>query len=153
MSRFDVYLGCQNNTTEHGLGYNVITRLTDHLHGTFHFLFFDNFFKGVKPMEDLLEAGLYACGTGQAGRKGFHRELKKPATVRNRGDFLVLQKGASNLTVSVWKDKRNVHHLSTLSDQYQVIDAQRCSGPSILNFRQPHSVHYVQPFHGWSRPS
>ena len=149
-SRFDVYLGHQNNTTEHGLGYSVITRLTDHLHGTFRFLFIDNFFTGVKLMDDLLEAGLYACGTVRAGRKGFPSELKKLATVRNCGDFLILQKGASNLTASVRKDKRNVHHLSTLSDPCQVMDTQQRSGHNILNLRQPHSVHNVQLFHGWS---
>lgn len=148
MSRFDIYLGRQNNTTEHGLGYNVITRLTDHLHGTFRFLFFDNFFTGVKLLEDLLASGLYACGTVRSGRKGFPADLKKPAGVKNRGDFRVLQKGTTNLTASVWKDKKLVYHLSTLSDARQVLPAQRRSGPNVIQLQQPHSVSSYNKFMG-----
>lgn len=123
MSRFDICLGRQKNTTKHGLGYNVITKLSDHLQGTFPFLFFDNFFTGVQRMEDLLANGLYICGPVRSARKELLSQLKKPAAVKNRGDFKVLQKGTSNLTASVWKDKKLVHQLLTLSDPSQVMDA------------------------------
>ncbi|KAH3734861.1 hypothetical protein DPMN_041311 [Dreissena polymorpha] len=45
----------------------------------------------------LLEKGLNACGT-------------KPAEVQQGGDFKILQKADTNLTVTVSKDKQLVHH-------------------------------------------
>ena len=88
-------------------------------------------------MQDLLQHGLYGCGTVRVNRKGFPVELKKPKEVRVRGDFMVLQKGQSNLTASVWKDKKLVHHLSTLSKPDIIEEAQRRHGPVILELTQP----------------
>lgn len=148
MSRFEVYLGRQNNQTEYGLGYNVVTKLTDHLHHTHRQLFFDNFFTGLPLMEQLLAKGLYACGTVRANRKGFPKDLKKPREIKNRGEFRILQKQDTNVTATVWKDKRLVHHLSTLSDPRDIKDAQRRVGANVLNLRQPHSVHAYNKFMG-----
>jgi len=50
---------------------------------------------------------------------------------------MVLQKGRSNLTVSVWKDKKLVHHLSTLSKPDTIEEAPTCHGPVILKLTQP----------------
>ena len=124
MSRFEIYLGQENNQPEHGLGYNVVTRLTDLLHGTFRMVFFDNFFTSIQLMKDLLEKGLYACGTVHPNRKGYPDALKKPAKVKYRGDMKVLQYGDRNLVATVWKDKKLVHHLSTLSDPSCAMDAE-----------------------------
>ena len=88
-------------------------------------------------MQDLLQHGLYGCGTVRVNRKGFPVELKKPKEVRVRSDFMVLQKGLSNLTVSVWKDKKLVHHLSTLSKPDILEEAPTCHGPVILKLTQP----------------
>ena len=148
MSRFDIYLGRENNQTENGLGYNVVTRLTNLLHGTFRMVFFDNFFTGVQLLKDLLENGLYACGTVRPNRKGFPEQLKKPATVRHRGEMKVLQYGDTNLVATVWKDKKLVHHLSTMSDPTRSMEAQRRSGPNILNLRQPQTVNQYNRYMG-----
>lgn len=148
LSRFDIYLGRQDNRTEHGLGYNVVMRLSDHLQHSFRWLFFDNFFTGVELLEQLLEVGLYACGTVRCNRKGFPQELKKPSDVKNRGDFKVLQKRNSNVTASVWKDKRLVHHLSTLSDPQEVLPAQRQVGANTISLEQPHAVGQYNQYMG-----
>lgn len=125
LSRFEVYLRRQGNQTEHGLGHNVVTKLTDNLHNSHRRIFFDNYFTGVPLMQTLLSNGLYACGTVRVNRKDFPAELKKPRELRNRGEFLVRQKGDTNLTATVWKDKRLVHHLSTFNNPRVVKDAQR----------------------------
>ncbi|XP_060562864.1 piggyBac transposable element-derived protein 4-like [Ruditapes philippinarum] len=148
LSRFDIYLGRQENRTEHGLGHNVVMKLSDHLRHSFRWLFFDNFFTGVELMQRLLDVGLYACGTVRTNRKGFPQELKKPSDVRNRGDFKVLQKRNSNLTASVWRDKKPVHHLSTLSDPRMILPVQRQVGPRLMNLQQPHSVSQYNKFMG-----
>lgn len=141
LSRFSVYLGKRDNGPEQGLGHNVVTTLTDNIQGTYRWIYFDNFFTGVPLLEDLLESGLYGCGTVRVNRKGFPVDLKKPRNVKERGQFLVMQKGATNLTASVWKDKRLVHHLSTLSDPTVIRDCQRKNGRAILELRQPSSCH------------
>ncbi|XP_053381991.1 piggyBac transposable element-derived protein 1-like [Mercenaria mercenaria] len=101
--RFEVYLGRTGNQPEHGLGLRVVTTLSDHLQQSHRCVYFDNFFTGVQLMEDLLDNGLYGCGTVRVNRKGFPAELKKPHAIQERGDFVVMQKG--DLTATAWRDK------------------------------------------------
>ncbi|XP_052271623.1 piggyBac transposable element-derived protein 4-like [Dreissena polymorpha] len=91
-------------------------------------------------MEKLLEDGLYSCSTVRVNRKQFPVELKKPKDLRERGQFKILQRGTSNLTASVWRDKKLVHHVSTLSDPTLSLQAQRRTGAEVLNLQQPHAV-------------
>jgi len=140
LSKFDVYLGKQNNTTEHGLGHNVVMKLSEEMHHSHRHVYFDNYFTGVPLLRSLLEKGLYACGTIRQNRKEFPRELHKPRDVKQRGDSKTLQKGTSNLTATVWKDKRLVYTLSTLSDPAVIVDAQRRVGSAIVPIHQPQSV-------------
>ncbi|KAH3802773.1 hypothetical protein DPMN_156456, partial [Dreissena polymorpha] len=86
-----------------------------------------------------MEKGLYACGTVRVNRKGFPCQLKKPADVRQRGDFKIMQMGDTNLAATVWKDKRLVHHLSTLREPTVILPAQRRCGTNLLQLQQPHS--------------
>ncbi|XP_053378642.1 uncharacterized protein LOC128548215 [Mercenaria mercenaria] len=95
-----------------------------------------------------MDFGLYACGTVRVNRVGFPKDLKKPRDVRNRGESKVLQYGDTNLTATVWKDKRLVHHLSTLSDSRDTRDAQRRVGRKVLCLHQPHTVFAYNQFMG-----
>lgn len=140
LSRFQVYLGRQNNQTEHGLGHNVVTNISSHIQQTNRWLFFDNFFTGLPLLRSLLANGLYACGTIRINRQGFPTDLKKPRNVSNRGDMKILQMGGTNLTASVWKDKKHVHHISTLSHPADIRDAQRRVHGEVVPVRQPHIV-------------
>ena len=146
--RFEVYLGKNTTNDGYGLGYNVVSNLIDHLYHSNRHIFFDNFFTSIPLMEKLLENGLYSCGTVRCNRQGFPAELKKPGDVRDRGDFKVLQKGASPLTASVWRDKRLVHHLSTLSQATDVPYASRRVGANIIQIRQSHSVSAYNKYMG-----
>ena len=148
LSRFDVYLVKNTTNHGHGLGYNVVMNLTDHLIHTNRCVFFDNFFTSVPLLEHLLLNGLYACGTVRCNRQGFPAELKKPADIRDRGDMKVRQKGATPLTASVWKDKRLVHHLSTLSQPGNIQTASRRVGANVIQLLQPHSVSSYNKFMG-----
>jgi hypothetical protein len=139
LSRFEIYLGRQDNRTEHGLGYNIVLNLTDHIRNTFRWVFFDNCFTSIPLLQRLLDFGLFAFGTVWVNRVGFPKDLKKPRELTNRGDFKILQHGDTNLTATVWKDKRLVHHLSTLSDPCDTRDDQRRFG-SLTTSSAPHSV-------------
>ncbi|XP_060576374.1 piggyBac transposable element-derived protein 4-like [Ruditapes philippinarum] len=148
LSKFEVYLGKNTLCNENGLGYNVVTKLTVHLKLTHRHIFFDNFFTSVPLMKKLLNDGLYACGTVRVNRKDFPNELKKPRDVKDRGQFQVLQKGNTPLTASVWKDKKLVHHLSTLSQPDDVVSASRRVGADILQLRQPQCVSAYNKYMG-----
>ena len=77
-SRFEVYTGKKNNTTEHGPGARVVKTLTSDLKGKYHHIYFDNYFTTLKLLEDLEKDNTYACGTARKDRNGFPPQLKKP---------------------------------------------------------------------------
>ena len=75
-SRLEVYSGKQTNRAETGLGSRVVKSLTTDFHGKYHHVIFDNYFTGYNLLEDLLEVGVYGCGTAQKDRRGFPQQLK-----------------------------------------------------------------------------
>ena len=84
-SQFQVYTGKGSNTSpELGLGGSVVKQLTRPLVGKFHHVFMDNFFTSATLFADLLQDGIYACGTARSNRKGFPQDLKDKKIVKNR---------------------------------------------------------------------
>lgn len=84
-SQFEVYQGKGSNTTpELGLGGSVVKTLTRPLVGKFHHVFMDNFFTSPALFHDLLQDGVYACGTIRSNRKGFPQDLKGKRILKNR---------------------------------------------------------------------
>ena len=81
-SRFEIYTGKRNNTTEHGLGARVVKTLSADLKGKYHHVYFDDYFTSLKLLEDL-ENNIYGCGTARKDRKGFPTQLIKPC-LKNR---------------------------------------------------------------------
>lgn len=75
-------------------------------------------------MRTLLHNGLYACGTVRTNHVGFPKDLVRLRDMPNRGDFKIMQNGDTNLTASVWKDTKLVHHLSTCSGPRDTCQAQ-----------------------------
>ena len=66
-SQLEVYTGKQPDQVETGLESRVFRSLTADFRGTHHLIVFDNFFMQYRLMEDLLEDGLYGCGTARKG--------------------------------------------------------------------------------------
>ena len=84
-SQFEIYQGKGSNTTpELGLGGSVVKTLTRPLVGKFHHVFMDNFFTSPALFNDLLQDGIYACGTVRSNRKGFPHDLKGKRTLKKR---------------------------------------------------------------------
>ena len=82
-SQFEVYQGKVSNTTpELGLGGSVVK--TRPLVGKHHHIFMDNFFTSPALFMDLLQDGIYACGTVRSNRRGFPQDLKGKQILRNR---------------------------------------------------------------------
>ena len=92
-SEFSVYEGQSESaaSSQDGLGMRVVKSLTRHLVGKFHHIYFDNFFSSPKLLHDLLEDGIYACGTVRVNRRGWPNELKNK-TKKYIRDYLKLEK-------------------------------------------------------------
>ena len=73
---------------------------------------------------ELLSRGLYACGTVRTNRVGFPNDLK--TNNLSRGEIAVRQSG--KLTATIWKDKRVVSVLSTLSQPADTVQVIRREG-------------------------
>lgn len=67
MCDFSVYIG-KEESAEEDLRPKVVKKLSRPLIGGHYHLFFDNFFSTVKLFNDLLEDGIYNCGTFRRNR-------------------------------------------------------------------------------------
>ena len=64
----------EKETVEKGLGANVVKSLCESIYHTKRHIYFD----------DLLQNGLYSCGTLRSNKRGFPTELKKTSKERIR---------------------------------------------------------------------
>ena len=143
--RFEVYTGKgEIQTRQIGLGGEyVVKTLTSGLKMKNHHVYFDNFFTSVKLLEDLLEDGIYGCGTARKDRKGFppalknislrhryycthihrdahtHAHTQRCARTHTPIFIYLLYRGESKtvqkseVTATAWKDNKVVNVLST----------------------------------------
>ena len=119
----DVYVGRPSDgvRSEQGLGARVVLQLTEpYRHKNYH-VFCDNFFTSPTLFAELLQHGLYACGTVRIDRREFPAELKGLRLERGCHDFR--QKG--KLSAIIWQDKRQVSVLSTLTTPDETLPIRR----------------------------
>ena len=110
VSNFAVYLGqAENNRRRiHGLGYDVVMKMTEPFLNNYRHIFFDNFFTSTRLLDHLFAQNTYACGTVRSNRK----DLPPCAKHKLRfGEMARAQRG--QLVFTKWHDKRDVAFLST----------------------------------------
>ena len=100
------------------MSYHVVTKLTEELTGKFHHVYFDSFFTSIPLATNLLENGIYMCGTIRKNRRQFPEELKNLPVRLEQGQYVGQQCG--NLVAVVWMDKKQVFVLSTNQSIEQV---------------------------------
>ena len=113
---FQIYAGKNdNNTTELGLGANVVKALTKSLidEKVQAHVAFDNFFSSYPLMEYLCEHGIYSTATVNVNRADLPKFVKgKKGKVKlDRGNYKWRVK--NNIGFMIWKDTKNVSVLST----------------------------------------
>ena len=120
-----VYVGreCCGNE-EKGLGKRVVLKLTEPLAGRHHHVFCDNFFSSPSLFIELLSRGTYACGTVRLHRKGIPIDLRHARLAK--GEIRIRQSG--NLTITLWRDKRIVSLLSTMTQPADTTHVTRREG-------------------------
>ena len=75
-SWLEVYTGRLGDRVETRLGSRVVQSLTKDFKGKHHMVFFDKYFTSCNLLEDLVEDGMYGCGTARKDRRGSPNELK-----------------------------------------------------------------------------
>ena len=117
VANFQMYTGKQGDSTEKGLGAEVVKHLTAPYVNSYRHVYFDNFFTGIDLLLELQRSCLYACGTVRINWKGFPSVLKPVKKgMKDRGDSKTLQSVQSkNLTASVWQDNKPVTVVATNS--------------------------------------
>ena len=113
MCQFQCNTGKDGNTSEVGLGGNVVSTLTRELVGKNYCVYMDNFFSSIHLFQRLLEDNIYATGTLRSNRKCFLVTVGKRG-LASRGNLEFRQ--ADNVVVTVWQDTRAVVILSTQHD-------------------------------------
>lgn len=107
---FQVYTGKTDGAgQESGLSYRVVFDLVTPYLNKWHRVFFDNFFSSVKLVSDLLKEHTLACGTIQAKRVNLPTDISDGKFYRGQVKFW----SCGNLSVVRWKDKRDVHAISS----------------------------------------
>ena len=124
---FQVYTGKKvlpdgTRLAEIGLGRRVVRDLTCQLMGKYYHIYMDNYFTGIPLFEQLLEDGIYACGTIRGNRK-FLPALLHPKLLKTQGQSQVLQ--SKQLVATSWYDNRQVNFLSTNSSPLQSTRVER----------------------------
>ena len=117
---FQVYVGKPggNHGREKELGRKVVERLTTHIRGKNHHVFFDNYFNSVVLHENLLANGIYGCGTVKSSAKSLPNQMR---VTRGRKSGLRLQQGEAKtwqkngITATVWQEKKGRKPVRLLS--------------------------------------
>ena len=78
-------------------------------------------FHHFQALELLLDRGVYSCGTTRPSWRGFPDDLKGLKLLR--GEYAFRKKGS--LVATVWRDKRDVTMLSTLTQPDSILTVKR----------------------------
>ena len=75
LHEYDVYLGKSQNS-QHGLAYDVVTKLCESIAGHNHHVYCENYFTSVPLLKELLQMKIYASGTVRCNKRGLPDVIK-----------------------------------------------------------------------------
>ncbi|KAL4154020.1 hypothetical protein QTP88_001853 [Uroleucon formosanum] len=119
---FQIYTG-KTDSVEITLGKRVIQDFTMNIKGKYHNVYFDNFFTSLELMEELLQDGIYACGTVQANRKELPKiQIQDKKLKKGDSEGRVSTTGVSRLK---WRDNRCIQLLSNFHNPDDISSCTR----------------------------
>lgn len=108
---FIVYCGATSEITDPanlGVGGAVVVTLIKDFFESYRHLYVDNWFTSPKLFKYLYENKIYACGTVRPSRTGM------PSMSQKLKQGEIISKSNPPLTVIKWRDKKDIHVLSTI---------------------------------------
>ena len=125
---FDVYIGksAHGETSEKGLGYDVVMKLVKPYFNQGYHVFFDNFYTYHKLVHDLFLSGTPSSGTIRIKRVGFPKTLsdvKVWARRKARGEMRWERE--SNVLTVQWIDNKPVSLLTTIDSANDKVEVKR----------------------------
>ena len=106
VTKWELYSGKRGDISEKGVTYDVVMRLLQDYGGLGYTVYMENYYSSPFLYRD---TDIMACGTVKANRKGLPKEELKRRL--DRGQHVAW--GQNELMVLKWKDKKDVHMLST----------------------------------------
>ena len=149
LQQFEVYLGRHGTqaTSQHGVYFDVIDRLTKPLRNKQHRIWFDNLYTSVPLAKHLLSKGLQCCGTLRSKRKYLPKIFSEKLKKKTRGWCEVYQdKKEPALTCCIWQDTKTVRFLSTVSKPTLFPMCTRRTGRTYVQISQQHAAHAYNLF-------
>jgi hypothetical protein len=111
--KVEVYFGEGTGAGPHGLGYHVVERMVDGLHGRGHYLVIDNLFASVNLFYSLMTKRIWGTGTVWRSSKNLPTGLYRASNADIRGTMLIRTHVHRQMGVLSWQDKKLVTLLST----------------------------------------
>ena len=113
---FEIYTGKKSrDSSQHGLGYDVVTRLIDKYFDQGYHVYFDNFYTSHQLVRDLFLHGTPSMGTVRINRVGFPKclkDVKAWAKTQARGGVWWVRE--SEMLALQWVDNKPVSVLTTI---------------------------------------
>ena len=125
---FDIYIGkkTQGETSEEGLGYDVVMKLVKpYLNQGYH-VYFDNFYTSHRLVTDLFLSGTPSSGTVRINRVGFPKTLSDVRVwARGKERGTMRWERESNVLTVQWIDSKPVSLLTTIDSANDKVEVKR----------------------------
>lgn len=159
VQQFEVYLGSKRTRIDKGLYFDVVSRLTQPLRGSYAKVYFDNAYNSISTLEFLLSHKIYACGTLRANRKYIPDMVRKPTKCVNgvtkkyslkRGEcFMYQDENNPNITCCIWQDVKEVRMASSFHKPHVMGTCTRRLRDGIVVVPTPqHALEYAKYYKG-----
>ena len=116
---FDIYQGRMSRESSFNHSESIVLQLSSDILDRGCIIFGDNYYSSIPLAKQLLERKTYYCGTLRKNRKGIPNNIKN-AKVK-KGEVISVMND-DNIKLYCWKDKRDVHMLSSVPEH----DADLC---------------------------
>lgn len=122
---FQVYTGKIEGSVQNDLGSRVVFAVSQTILDKGYHLYFDNFFASPLLARNLVERGTLSISTARTNRKHFPRNLTREAASLTRGQHVSSQVLDGKVQCFIWKDKKLVAFINTISSPNSVTTVMR----------------------------
>merc|ERR1712074_62189 len=116
---FDIYQGQMSRESSFNHSESIVLQLSSDILDRGCIIFGDNYYSSIPLAKQLLERKTYYCGTLRKNRKGTPNNIKNAKL--KKGEVISVMND-DNIKLYCWKDKRDVHMLSSVPEH----DADLC---------------------------